>query len=61
MGVTSVTATVVEDPSNPGEFLLQFPEGFLEGLGWMEGDTVVWTEGQAGAWILNKRSVDSGD
>ena len=56
--MTSVTATVVEDP---GEFLLQFPEGFLEGLGWMEGDTVVWTEGQDGAWILNKRSVDSGE
>ena len=35
-------ARVEEDPNRPGEFLIVFPEGFLEAAGFKEGDKIVW-------------------
>ena len=34
---------VEEDPENPGELLLVFPDGLLEEAGICLGDEVVWT------------------
>jgi hypothetical protein len=31
-----------EDPENPGEYLLVFPEGLLEKAGIIPGDEIIW-------------------
>jgi len=39
----SWTATVVENPEDPAEMLLVFPNGLLEELGWTEETELDWT------------------
>jgi len=47
------TRTLVEDPDNPGELLLDL-EGIAEELGWEIGDTLEWTDNQDGTYTLTK-------
>lgn len=48
--------TVQEDPQT-GDLFLEFPEELLEEMGWKEGDTLSWTTGDNGSWLLRK-SID---
>lgn len=54
----TATAMVKEDPENPGERILEFPEGYLENLGWREGDEVVW-EIKDGQFSLTNSSLEA--
>ena len=47
------TKTLVEDPVNPGELLLDL-DGIAEELGWEIGDTLQWTDNQDGTFTLKK-------
>ena len=47
------TKTLIEDPDNPGELLLDL-DGIAEELGWQVGDTLKWTDNQDGTYTLKK-------
>ena len=49
----SWTITVEEDPDT-GDAILPLPQEMLDRLGWVEGDTVNWTENEDGSWSLSK-------
>jgi len=36
------TADIIEDPDNPDQLLLQFPEELLKEVGWREGTVLSW-------------------
>lgn len=50
----SWTLTVEEDPAT-GDCILQFPQDFLENVGWKEGDTIEWSDNGDGSWCLTKK------
>lgn len=52
----SWTLTVEED-SETGDSILQFPPDLLEQAGWKEGDTLEWTDRGDGSWSLEKKNV----
>jgi len=47
-------AIILEDPNDPNECILQFPEGLLERVGWKEGDTLSWEATINGVIIVRK-------
>jgi len=49
----SWTITVEEDPET-GDFILPFPDEFLKEQGWVEGDTIDWTDNKDGSWTIAK-------
>jgi hypothetical protein len=53
---TSWTLTVEED-SDTGDAIIQFPPDLLEQAGWKEGDTLIWKDRGDGSWLLEKKSV----
>ena len=38
-----------------GNQFIEFPPQMLEQVGWKEGDTISWTQGENGSWILSKK------
>ena len=34
---------VKEDPDNPEELIIEFPDDLMEAAGWKPGDTINWT------------------
>ena len=52
----SKVVTVVEDPDNPGELLLDLGDELCEQMGWSEGDTLEWQQLEDGKWSLKKIS-----
>lgn len=46
---------VIEDPDNPGEFLLDLGHELCESMGWSVGDTIEWVDNQDGSWTLVKK------
>lgn len=48
------TFVVKEDPTNPEERIIEFPEGFLESMGWLEGDDLVWEIRDKQVLLINK-------
>jgi len=48
-------ATVVEDPDNPGELLLDLGTELCAELGWQVGDTLEWIDNKDGTWLLQKK------
>ena len=50
---TSWTVTIEEDPAT-GEIILPLPDEFLAAQGWIEGDTLEWTDNNDGTWSLSK-------
>ena len=48
------TITLEEDPET-GELILPFPPDLLEEAGWVEGDTLEWTDRGDGSWSLEKQ------
>jgi hypothetical protein len=51
------TVSLDEDPET-GELILPFSDEMLEGLGWTEGDTLVWTDRGDGSWSLSKKQEE---
>lgn len=47
------TVTLEEDPDT-GDLLLPFPDELLERMGWVEGDTLVWGNSDAGIFLTKK-------
>ena len=56
----SWTITVEENPDNPEELILPLPEDLLKEAGWVEGDTLNWTDNNNGTWSLKKVEVTDG-
>ena len=46
--------TIVEDPEQPGELLLDLGNELCEELGWKPGDVIEWQDNQDGTWTLRK-------
>jgi bifunctional DNA-binding transcriptional regulator/antitoxin component of YhaV-PrlF toxin-antitoxin module len=46
---------VQEDPENPDELMLQFPDEVLEQAGWKAGDTLIWKDLGNGSWSLTRK------
>ena len=49
------TTTVEEDPSDPEQCIITFPDEMMIELGWFEGDTISWDVGENGEVILSKK------
>lgn len=56
-GETTRTVEVIEDPENPGNLILPFPEEFVKMQGWEPGDTLDWVDNNDGTWTIKKRSM----
>ena len=46
---------VQEDPDNPDELILQFPDEVMNQAGWKAGDTLIWTDMGDGSWSLSRK------
>ena len=55
--MTTHTRIVMENPDNPEELILDLGEEICGPLGWVEGDTIVWTDMGNGSWQLTKRQI----
>jgi hypothetical protein len=47
----------MENPDNPEELILDLGEEICGPLGWVEGDTIVWTDMGNGSWQLTKQQT----
>jgi hypothetical protein len=52
------TIPLEEDPDNPENLLLTFPDDLLESVGWKCGDTLIWTVEDDGTIVLKKKDND---
>jgi hypothetical protein len=55
MTKTTWTLEVLEDPTNPEECILQFPDDLMAQAGWKEGDTLIWKDQGDGSWSLTRK------
>ena len=55
--MTTHTRIVMENPDNPEELILDLGEEICGPLGWVEGDTIEWTDMGNGSWQLTKRQI----
>lgn len=51
--MTQWTITVEEDPEN-GDAILPLPQEMLDQVGWVEGDTLEWSDNKDGSWSIQK-------
>jgi hypothetical protein len=51
--------TIVEDPEQPGELLLDLGNELCDELGWREGDVIEWIDNKDGSWTLKKSNTSS--
>jgi len=49
-------STVIEDPDNPNELAIDFPEELLSEAGFAVGDNLIWKDLGNGNWALTKES-----
>ena len=56
--MTGKTFTLDVQHTDDGEAYIQFPEDTMAGLGWKEGDTVVWTDNEDGSYTLTKKETE---
>lgn len=54
MTPTRCIRTIVEDPEQPGELLLDLGNELCDELGWKEGDVIEWVDNKDGSWTLKK-------
>lgn len=52
------TFTLDVQHTDDGEAYIQFPQETMAGLGWKEGDTVVWTDNRDGTYTLTKKDTE---
>jgi hypothetical protein len=51
------TVNVIDDPDNPGEYLLDLGLELCSNLGWQPGDTIIWIDNEDGTWTLQKQPI----
>lgn len=51
------TTTVQEDPDNPDELMIVFPDELMEQVGWKPGDTINWDMRDDGTAVLTKKAA----
>lgn len=51
------TVPVLENEE--GEPFIEFPPEALEGLGWNEGDTLIWKDNKDGTWTIVKKQEET--
>jgi len=54
----SFIRTIVEDPDNPGEMLLDLGDELCKHMDWKAGDTLLWNDNGDGTWTLSKKAID---
>lgn len=54
MTTTRWSVEIVEDPDQPGEYLLDLGPALCEQLGWQPGDSLEWKDNQDGSWTIQK-------
>ena len=47
---------VQQDPVNPDELILEFPQEMLELAGWKNGDTLIWSINSDDSISLSKKA-----
>ena len=52
------TTTVQEDPDDPEQCIIVFPEELMAEVGWVEGDLIVWDMMPDGTCTLKKKAAD---
>jgi hypothetical protein len=55
--IESITVTVIEDESDPGQLLLDLGTELCDRLGWRVGDTLEWIDNKDGSWTLTKQPM----
>ena len=51
---TSWTVTIEEADDGSGDLVMPLPADMLAGVGWVDGDTLDWTDNNDGTWSLKK-------
>ena len=54
----SFIRTIVEDPDNPDEMLLDLGDELCKHMNWTVGDTLEWIDNGDGTWTLRKKDID---
>jgi len=54
-----IIRSIVEDPDQPGELLLDLGNELCDELGWREGDVIEWHDNKDGSWTLKKSDTNS--
>lgn len=54
--MTRWTVTVEEADDGSRDLVLPLPQDLLDLQGWVEGDTLEWTDNKNGSWSLTKVS-----
>lgn len=49
------STTVEQDPDDPESLVIVFPDEILNDLGWVAGDTLIWSIQNDGTVILSKK------
>lgn len=52
------TFTLEVQRGDDGEAYIEFPQETMTGLGWKEGDTVIWTDNKDGSFMLTKKETE---
>ena len=55
MSNTAWTTSIQEDPNNPDECVIVFPDDMMTELSWTEGDTIVWRISEDGSVTLSRK------
>ena len=50
------TVSVIENPENPEELMLDLSTELCKELGWQVGDTIEWIDNKDGTWTLKNKS-----
>jgi len=50
------TRSVIQDPDNPEDLLLDLGTELCELAGWKPGDVIEWIDNKDGTWTLRKQS-----
>jgi hypothetical protein len=56
--VTRFTRSVIQDPDDPDNLILDLGTELCEQMGWQPGDTLAWHDNKDGSWTLTKKTPD---
>jgi hypothetical protein len=54
--MTQEIVTLIEDGE---DLILPLPANILAETGWLEGDTIKWTDNKNGTWTMSKIEINS--
>lgn len=56
--MTNKTFTLDVQQNEDGDAFIEFPQETMVGLGWKEGDTVIWADNKDGTYTLSKKETE---